>query len=225
MPAARKKRASVAPRRRTGSAGSPRTAALAARVARTIAASGGVNCGSKLAITSISGRGTPAAAKRCSRVARIPAAVRPGGRRTSSSATALSATRLVADSAVAEVDVRLPPGLTAAGILATLEQRFAAAGVPRPQIEVIASFDPEFTPPDAAIVRATSANSAAVRGEPALPVLRLGATDARFFRAAGIPTVVFGPKAYNMGGPNEYVTLDDLRTVARVHAGVVVDFL
>src|SRR5262249_20907886 len=90
--------------------------------------------------------------------------------------------------------------------------------------EVIASFDPQFTPPDAAIVRATRANSAAVRGEPALPVLRLGATDARFFRAAGIPTVVFGPKAYNMGGPHEYVTLDDLQTVARVQAGVVVDF-
>jgi len=132
---------------------------------------------------------------------------------------------LVADSAVAEVDVRLPPGITAETVLATLEQRFAAAGVPSPEIEVIASFDPYFTPPEAAIVRATSANSARVRGEASLPVLRLGATDARFFRASGIPTVVFGPKAYNMGGPNEYVTLDDLAVVARVHAGVVVDFL
>src|SRR5579884_331675 len=132
---------------------------------------------------------------------------------------------LVADSAVAEVDVRLPPGITTEMVLATLRQRFAAAGVPTPEIEVIASFDPYFTPPEAAIVRATSASSAAVRGEPSLPVLRLGATDARFFRAAGIPTVVFGPKAHNMGGPNEYVTLDDLLTVARVHAGVIVDFL
>ena len=74
-------------------------------------------------------------------------------------------------------------------------------------------------------MRATRANSASVLGRPSLPVLRLGATDARFFRAAGIPTVVFGPKAYNMGGPNEYVTLDDLYATARVHAGVMVDFL
>jgi succinyl-diaminopimelate desuccinylase len=132
---------------------------------------------------------------------------------------------LVADSAVAELDVRLPPGLTSGGVLAVLEERFAAAGVSLPEIDVLASFDPYFTPPDAAIVRATRANSASVLGRPSLPVLRLGATDARFFRAAGIPTVVFGPKAYNMGGPNEYVTLDDLYATARVHAGVMVDFL
>jgi succinyl-diaminopimelate desuccinylase len=79
--------------------------------------------------------------------------------------------------------------------------------------------------PDAAIVRATAANSAAALGRPALPVLRLGATDARFFRAAGIPTVVFGPTAHNMGGADEYVTLDDLFVTAHVHAGTLVDFL
>jgi hypothetical protein len=42
MPDARKKRASVAPSRSTGSDASPRTRALLALVARTIAASGGV---------------------------------------------------------------------------------------------------------------------------------------------------------------------------------------
>ena len=132
---------------------------------------------------------------------------------------------LVADSAMAEADVRLPVGVTTAQVLTELEGRLAAAGVPRPEIEVLAAFDPYFTAPEAAIVRATAANAAAVLGRAALPVLRLGATDARYFRAAGIPTVVFGPSAHNMGGANEYVTLEDLAAVARVHAGVVVDFL
>jgi hypothetical protein len=37
--------------------------------------------------------------------------------------------------------------------------------------------------------------------------------------------VVYGPTPHNMGGPDEYVLLDELATVARVHALTALDFL
>lgn len=136
-----------------------------------------------------------------------------------------TATNLVADRAAATLDIRLPLGLRADDVRHALEARLAAAGLADVTLEVLARFDPYCTPPDAPIVRAVVAASAAVRGEPAVPVVRLGATDARFFRAAGIPTVVYGPTAHHMGGPDEFVTLADLVTTARVHARAVLALL
>ena len=55
--------------------------------------------------------------------------------------------------------------------------------------------------------------------------MRLGYTDGRFFRRAGIPTVVYGPAVHDMGGPDESIETADLLEVAVVHAGAVVDML
>ena len=136
-----------------------------------------------------------------------------------------TSTNLVADRAEATLDIRLPIGLSTEAVLGTLEARLMAAGLAAVTIDPLARFDPYCTSPDAPIVRAVVAASAAVRGEPALPVVRLGATDARYFRAAGIPTVVYGPTAHRMGGPDEFVTLDDLLTTAQVHARAALTFL
>lgn len=136
-----------------------------------------------------------------------------------------TAINLVAEEAVAEVDIRMPVGLTSSAILQELDRRLAAAGLAGVEIETLTVFEPAYTPPGSPIVRVTEAASAEALGRASMPVVRLGATDARYFRAAGIPTVVFGPTAHGMGGANEYVTLDDLFATARVHAGVVADFL
>jgi hypothetical protein len=40
-----------------------------------------------------------------------------------------------------------------------------------------------------------------------------------------VPTVVFGPTPYNMGGPDEYVLVDEIHSVAKVHALAAFDFL
>ena len=120
-------------------------------------------------------------------------------------------------------DLRLPIGLSTADLLRELRERLGAAPG-SVELEVIAAFEPTWTSPDGPLARAVRENALTVRGEAAQPVMRLGATDARWFRAAGIPTVVYGPAAYNMGGANESITVDDLLTVARVHAGAIVDY-
>ena len=51
------------------------------------------------------------------------------------------------------------------------------------------------------------------------------ASDCRFFGAKNIPSVVYGPMAYNMAAVDECITVDDLLTVTKVHAGTIIEFL
>lgn len=68
-------------------------------------------------------------------------------------------------------------------------------------------------------------NARQINKQDVLPVVRLGYTDGRFFRRAGIPTVVYGPAVHTMGGPDEDIEAADLLDVACVHAGAVLDML
>jgi len=64
-----------------------------------------------------------------------------------------------------------------------------------------------------------------------LPILGTpGDTVGRHYAAAGVPTVLFGagpktPGDANVGGPDEFLDLDDLRTATEVVANVVATFL
>jgi succinyl-diaminopimelate desuccinylase len=55
--------------------------------------------------------------------------------------------------------------------------------------------------------------------------MRVGGSDSRWFRMAGLPTIVYGPTPFGMGGPDEYVRIEELRQVAEVHALTALEFL
>jgi acetylornithine deacetylase/succinyl-diaminopimelate desuccinylase-like protein len=50
-------------------------------------------------------------------------------------------------------------------------------------------------------------------------------SDSRCYRPAGVPTVVLGLTPFNMGGPDEYVVVDELLAVAKIHTLTAYDFL
>jgi len=133
------------------------------------------------------------------------------------------AVNLVADRATAEVDVRVPVGLTTAEVLARAEA--LVGGLPGVSLEVLRRFEPSCTDPQHEIVRRTVANARRVTGEPVVATVRLGASDTRYYRARGIPSVVYGPAPANMGGPDESIALADLFAVADVHALTAFDYL
>jgi succinyl-diaminopimelate desuccinylase len=132
---------------------------------------------------------------------------------------------LIPASAMAEVDFRVPPGLTTAAIEGEARRRIKRASRGKVEVEVFNQCDPYVTPPEAALVKHVLANARQLNRRKVLPVVRLGYTDGRFFRRAGIPTVVYGPAVHNMGGPDEYIETADLLEVAAVHAGAVLDLL
>jgi succinyl-diaminopimelate desuccinylase len=130
---------------------------------------------------------------------------------------------LVPSSARASVDIRLPVGVSAAvartALHAALDGR---AGI---SWRVRRCVEPNFTEPGAEIVQRCASAAAEVLGAPPAINMRVGASDARLYRAAGCPAVVYGPTPHNMGGPDEFVLLDELATVTRVHALTAFDFL
>jgi succinyl-diaminopimelate desuccinylase len=133
------------------------------------------------------------------------------------------AANLVPDRAQASLDIRLPVGTTVAAVEARIADLLdPIAGV---SYGITRRFEPNWTSPDHEIVRLTQAIGREVIGaEPALN-MRVGASDSRLYRLRGVPTVVCGLTPYNMGGPDEHVTLDDLRSVARIHALTAFDYL
>ncbi len=64
-----------------------------------------------------------------------------------------------------------------------------------------------------------------VRREPASLTIGSPGTDGRVFRRIGIPVAVFGPQPFNLGGPDEYITVRDYMDTVRVHALSALDFL
>jgi succinyl-diaminopimelate desuccinylase len=125
----------------------------------------------------------------------------------------------------AEVDLRLPPGMSTATLERRIRRRLEARRLDDVEITVTNRCDPYVTSPRDPLIAALIANGRAVLEARPVPVIRLGYTDGRFFRREGIPTAVYGPRVHHMGGPDEYVEQDEVLAVALVHLGAMLDYL
>jgi succinyl-diaminopimelate desuccinylase len=130
---------------------------------------------------------------------------------------------LVPAGARAVVDVRLPVGISIS--LARTALYAALDGRDGITWRILRCAEPNHTDPNAEIVQRCAVAAAEVLGSWPAINMRVGASDARLYREAGCPTVVYGPTPYNMGGADEYVLLDELDAVTRVHALTALDFL
>jgi succinyl-diaminopimelate desuccinylase len=91
--------------------------------------------------------------------------------------------------------------------------------------EVLRRSEPNYSAPDHelfSIVRDTVTHVCGVE-----PGLTIGApaTDSRVFRRIGLPVAVFGPRPWNLGAADEYITIDDYIDTIRVHALSALEFL
>lgn len=130
---------------------------------------------------------------------------------------------LVPASAEAKLDIRIPVGVS----LAAMKQRLAndLGAMEGISWRIVQAYEPLFTPPDHEIVRRTLDVAAELLPEQPVANMRVGASDARLYRAFGIPSVVFGCTPYGMGGPDEHIEVAELVSVATVHTLVAFDFL
>lgn len=134
------------------------------------------------------------------------------------------ARNLVAADARAEVSIRVPTTVSTADLMARLREQITDA-VPDAWLEIDRQSEPSSTPADRGIVMSAIRATEAALGAPSSLITRVGASDARLFREHGIPTVVYGPAARNMGAIDEYVDIDQLHTVAQVHTRIALNFL
>jgi acetylornithine deacetylase/succinyl-diaminopimelate desuccinylase-like protein len=134
-----------------------------------------------------------------------------------------TAPNLVPAAARAACDIRLPVGVAAAQVEAALAAGLDA--LPGIAWRVLRRFEPNHTDPAADIVRIAHAATEEVLGGAVAVNMRVGGSDARWFRMAGLPTIVYGPTPHNMGGADEWADVAELEAVARVHALAAFDFL
>jgi succinyl-diaminopimelate desuccinylase len=130
---------------------------------------------------------------------------------------------LVSDASEATADIRIPVGVT----VGQIENEIFRAVAAHEGVECIIErrFEPTWTPPDHKVIELLARNCATVIG--ALPVrnMRVGASDARLYRRAGVPTVVCGLTPHNMGSADEYVDVAELLAVGDIFALTAFDFL
>jgi len=130
---------------------------------------------------------------------------------------------LVADHCRAEVDIRPPQGAKTADLLKEIEAiRAQYRGI---EIKVLHLKEPNYTPLNQEVIQLTLRNAEAVRGHRVFPSSGIGATDCRHFRIRGIPCSVYGPRSYQMGAPDEYITVKDLIDTVKVHTLTALDYL
>jgi succinyl-diaminopimelate desuccinylase len=130
---------------------------------------------------------------------------------------------LVADRAELNADIRLPLGTTVAQVEAEIDRLL------RPMVgityDIVRRYEPTWTSPEESIVHAVAEACAKVLGRLPAVNMRVGASDARLYRAAGIPTVVCGLTPYNLGGPDEYTEIDEIVVVTQIHTLAALNFL
>jgi succinyl-diaminopimelate desuccinylase len=113
----------------------------------------------------------------------------------------------------AEIDIRLPPGITAQAC-----ERMIRKEAPDIAIEVVKAWDANWTALDHPLVVALAAAAQAVRGEKPPFVVRLPGSDARRWRDLGVPAVCYGPQPTLSAGIDDYVKEQDVVDCAKIYA-------
>ena len=122
-----------------------------------------------------------------------------------------------------DVDIRIPIGGSVAAALKAAEE--IAAQHDEVSVEVLSRDDPSWTDPDHPMISAVQTAAAKVLGQPIHTVTSLGATDARFWRAAGVPAVTYGTTATNVAMADEHTDIDEWIATIKVHALAAYNYL
>lgn len=132
---------------------------------------------------------------------------------------------LVPATASALVDLRYPPGMQRDELLALVSAALEAH--PKVRWEPVPGSDtaPAWTAPDHPLVQTALRHARRLAAPDAVANMRVGMTDARLFRHAGMPAIVYGPRARNMGGVDEHVLVEDVLQVYEVHLATAAELL
>lgn len=130
---------------------------------------------------------------------------------------------LVADHAEVTVDIRLPVGVTVDDILGRIEKIVEAHQ--DVTLTVSGCHEPTWTDPGHDVIKTVAEACRETMGVDPVVNMRIGASDARLYRATGIPSVVCGLTPYNVGAADEHVHLNELKALAEIFTLSAFDYL
>jgi succinyl-diaminopimelate desuccinylase len=123
----------------------------------------------------------------------------------------------------AEVDIRMPPGISASEILGEIE--LMQSRYPGIKCTYALAEDAGVTLPKEEIIQLALENARLTQVRQVFLGSGLGFTSCRYFRSRGIPCAVYGPRPFHIGDPNEYVLVKDLVDTVKVHTLTALDYL
>lgn len=146
---------------------------------------------------------------------------------------------IVPSKAEAEVDIRILPGMDYELIKGEIDQirkkynellektypNLRALGIEGITVDEVLRFDPSYQKLDSPLINLVRNVIKNVSGTEPLLFMHTGGTDARFFRAKGIPTICYGAGSETAHGNNEYVSINSLVEVTKIYALSTMDFL
>ncbi len=123
--------------------------------------------------------------------------------------------------AVADIDLRLPPGLTHADMATRLDALCAEGDL---TWTLVKGWEASWSDPACAPARAVRTVATAVRGHAPRDVTRLPASDAARWRALAVSAVCYGPQPELASGVDDYVLRQDFLDCIAIYAGAVAHF-
>jgi len=121
-----------------------------------------------------------------------------------------------------EVDLRLPPGLSREDVIPKV--RGIVGRHPGASVEETRYDGPLWSQPDGEMAE-TMRRNARLLGIDPRPIVSLGGSDLKFWRALGVPSYYYGPTNHGMGTVDEYVEVEELLHVVKVHLLSAYDYL
>jgi succinyl-diaminopimelate desuccinylase len=121
----------------------------------------------------------------------------------------------VATRAHAQIDIRLPPGISAQACETMIRKQMDGDDI---SIAVVKAWDANWTALDNPLVAELATAATAVRGAVPPFVVRLPGSDARRWRDLGVPAVCYGPQPTLSAGIDDYVNEQDVVDCAKIYA-------
>ena len=133
---------------------------------------------------------------------------------------------MVPDHAEAEVDIRVPIGISTKTVEEEICRIIQESGAQDVEYSFSWRSEPNSTPRTADIVECLAENVQEIWKEPLTRTYQWASSDARFFRYAGIPTLQYGPSTPSgIHSYNETAEVTDVVNIAKVYLCTIVDFL
>jgi succinyl-diaminopimelate desuccinylase len=122
---------------------------------------------------------------------------------------------MVPDYCEVDIDIRIPIGLTFKEVLNLIHDSIRSY---KAEIELINSFEANYTSPNEELVKVLEHAITLVLGKKPQLFVQWASSDARFYRAKGVPTVHYGPgEVEGIHGYNERVKAEDVVNASKAY--------
>ena len=131
---------------------------------------------------------------------------------------------LIPAKASAQGDIRVPIGVEVEEVDRKIKE--IVDSIEGLSYNIFRQYEPNWSDINHEIFAYTADNVKYITGEKPVNTVRVGASDARHYRISkNVPTVNCGLNAYNLGGPDEYIEIEELIDLAKIHTLTAFDYL